>query len=69
VNDVPRKSYRLLSQLSGKEMRSILMVILGVFTASLRRKTNVVCPTAGQEQDFRKAITCVQYLTDFALLS
>jgi len=36
---VPHKSYRLLSQLSGKEMRSILMVILGVFTVVLRRKT------------------------------
>ena len=45
------------------------MVILGVFTASLCRKTNVVRPTTGQEQDFRKAITCVQYLTDLALLS
>jgi len=66
---VPWKSYRLLSQVSGKEMRSILMVILGVFTASLRRKTNAVRPTVAQEQDFRKAITCVRYLTDFALLS
>jgi len=68
-NYVLRKSYQLLSQVSGKEMRSILMVILGVFTASLRRKTNAVRPPAGQEQDFRKAITCVRYLTDFALLS
>jgi len=68
-NYVPRKSYRLLSQVSGMEMRSILMVILGVFTASLRRKTNAVHSTAGQEQDFRKAITCVRYLIDFALLS
>jgi len=68
-NYVPWKSYRLLSQVSGKEMRSILMVILGVFIASLHRKTNVVCPIAGQEQDFRKAITCVWYLIDFVLLS
>jgi len=68
-NYVLRKSYGLLSQVSGKEMRSILMVILGVFMASLHRKTNVVCLTAGQEQDFRKAITCMRYLTDFALLS
>jgi len=64
-----QKSYRLLSQVSGKEMRSILMVILGVFTACLCRKTNVVRSIAGQEQDFRKAITCARYLTDFALLS
>jgi len=63
------KSYRLLSQLSGKEMQSILIVILGVFTAVLYRKTGTQRPTAGQEQEFKKAITCVRYLTDFALLS
>jgi len=45
------------------------MIILGVFTAALRQKTNTPCLTAGQEQDFRKAITYVRYLTDFALLS
>jgi len=66
---VPRKSSRLLSQVSGKEMRVILMIILGVFTASLCQKTNTPYPTAGQDQDFRKAITCVWYLTDFPLLS
>jgi len=65
---VPRKSYWLLSQVSGKEMRSILMVTLEVFIACLRRKMNVVHPTAWQEQDFKKAITCVWYLTDFGLL-
>jgi len=65
---VPQKSYRLLSQVSSKEMRSILMIILGVLMAALRRKTNTPRPTAGQEPDFRKAITCVWYLTDFALL-
>jgi len=37
--------------------------------AALRRKTNTSRSTAGQEQDFRKAITCMRYLTDFALLS
>jgi len=66
---VPHKSYRLLSQLSGKEMQSILMVILKVFTAALRLKIGIQRPTAGQEQEFKKAITCVRYLTDFALLS
>jgi len=68
-NYVPRKLYQLSSQVCSKEMQSILIVILVVFTASLRRKTNVVCATARQEEDFRKAITCVRYLTDFALLS
>jgi len=68
-NYVPRKSCRLLSQVSGKEMRSILIVILGVFTAALRRKTHTARPTASQEREFKRAITCVRYLTDFALLS
>jgi len=45
------------------------MVILGVFTAVLHHKTGTQRPTGGQEQEFKKAITCVQYLTDFALLS
>jgi len=56
---VPRKSYRLLSQVSSKEMQSILIIILEVFTAALHQKTNTPRSTAGQEQDFRKAITCV----------
>ena len=45
------------------------MIILGGFTATLRRVTNAPRPTGGQEQEFRKAITCLRYLTDFALLS
>jgi len=68
-NDVRRKSYRLLSQVSGKEMRSILIVILSVFTAALRHKTYTQRPTASQEREFKRAITCVRYLPDFALLS
>jgi len=56
---VPHKSYRLLSQLSRKDMRSIVMVILGVFPAALRRKIGTQRPTAGQEQEFKKAIPCV----------
>jgi len=68
-NYLLRKSYRLLSQVSGKEMRSILMVNLGVFTAALLRKTDTARPTASQEWEFKRAITCVRYLTDFALLS
>jgi len=45
------------------------MVILGVMTAALRRKTDTARPTASQEREFKRAITCVRYLTDFALLS
>ena len=66
---MPSKPYELLTKLAGNEMRSILLIILGVFTATLRRVTNVPRLTGSQEQEFRKAITCVQYLTDFALLS
>ena len=68
-NHVPHKSYRLLNKLSGKEMGSNLIVILGVFIASLCYKTGTQRPTAGQENEFQRAITCVQYLTDFAPLS
>ena len=66
-NHVPRKVYRLLTQLSGKEMRSIVMVILGIFTATQYRKTGTQCPTASQDLDFKRVITCVRYLRDLAL--
>ena len=68
VNHVPSKPYRLLTQLSGNEIRSILVIILGFFTVTLCHITNASGLT-GQEQEFRKAIKCLRYLTDFALLS
>jgi len=43
---VSHKSYRLLSQLSRKEMQSILIVIFWVFTIALRHKTGIQRPTA-----------------------
>jgi len=45
------------------------MVILSVFTDALRRKTDIERPTASQEREFKRAITCIRYLPDFALLS
>ena len=45
------------------------MIILAVFTASLRRTTDTTRPTTAQQQKFKKVIECVRYLTDFALLS
>ncbi|KAF8415030.1 hypothetical protein EV426DRAFT_579132 [Tirmania nivea] len=54
-NHVPRKSYRLLSQLFGKEMRSILRVILGVFTASLCCKTDTARLTAALGARFQES--------------
>jgi len=68
-NYVPRKSYTFLSQVPSQEMRSILIVILSVFTAALHHKTDTQRPTASQEWEFKRAIACVWYLTDFVLLS
>ena len=50
-------------------MRAILKIILEIFIASLRRNTDTTRPTAAQQREFKKAIECVPYLTDFALLS
>ena len=54
-------------------MMAILKIILAVFTASLRTNTDTntdtTRPTAAQQREFKKAIECVRYWTDFALLS
>lgn len=63
----PTKTYRAVTQWQGKEMRNLGRVILGSFTAALRRKTNLDRPTKVQAQDFERAITCVRHLTDFHL--
>ena len=68
-NNLPQKPYRQLTQIQGKKMRAILKIILAIFIASLRRNTDTTRPTATQQREFKKAIECVQYLTDFALLS
>ena len=59
-NYVLPKAYRLFIHVFGKQMVSILIVIVGVFTAALRRTTNATRPTTGQEQYFGKAITCLR---------
>jgi len=56
---VPRKPYKHLSQVTEKKMRSILKIILAVFTATLRWKNDLPRPSVGQEVEFKKAITCV----------
>jgi len=66
---VPQKPYRYLSQVTGKEICSILKIILAVFTATLRWKNDLPRPSGGQEVEFKKAITCVRYLTDFGLIA
>ena len=68
-NRLPQKPYRQLTQIAGKEMRAILKIILAVFTASPRRNTDTTRPTATQQREFKNAIECVRYLTDFSLLS
>jgi len=50
-------------------MRVILWVLLGVFTAALRRKTGVQALTGGQQQEFKRAILFVRYIPDFALIA
>jgi len=68
-NHVPQKPYRSLSQVQEKEMRAILSILLAVFTAALYRKTNMPRVIGGQQQEFRKAILCVRYITDFGLIA
>jgi len=50
-------------------MSSILKIILAVFTTTLRWKNDLPRPSGGQEVEFKKAITCVRYLTDFGLIA
>ena len=65
----PTKSYRSVTQWQGKEMRNLGRVILGVFTATLRRTTDQEKPKGTQTQEFKQAIKCVRYLTDFHLMA
>jgi len=65
---VPWKPYKHLLQVTGKEMRSILKIILAVFTTTLWWNNDFSYPSGGQEVEFKKAITCIWYLTDFGLI-
>jgi hypothetical protein len=66
---VPSKAYRVVSQWSGKEMRNFGKVILGTFTAALRRNADQKHATPFQIQEFNKAIRCVRSITDFYLMT
>ena len=68
ANPLSPKAYRQLTQLSVKEMRLILMIILAVLTAALQRNMGTTGPTTIKQQSFKTVIECVQYLTHFALL-
>ena len=60
---LPNKEYSRIPQWTGKEMRNLVKVILPCFAASLCR-TN-----AAERPIFAKALTCVQSIVDFTLMS
>jgi len=66
---VPTKSYQIVSQWSGKEMRHFAKVILGTFTITLRQTTNQPHSTGSQVQEFNTAIQYVRSITDFYLMT
>ena len=59
----------MISQWTGKEMRNFGKIILGTFTAALRRNADQPRPTVAQLQEFNKAICCVCSITDFYLMT
>ena len=66
---VPSKAYQMTSQWSGKEMRNFSKIILGTFTAAIRRSAHQPRPTEGQLHDFNKAIRCVRNISDSYLMT
>ena len=65
----PNKAYRSVTQWQGKEMRNLLRVLLGVFTAALSRTTDAD-PIAPRHKPLcHKAILCVRYITDYILIA
>ena len=65
----PTTAYHVVSQWSGKEMRTIAKVILGTLVVALCRNANTARPTGGQLQEFNKAIRCVRNITDFYVMT
>jgi len=65
----PNKAYRSVTQWQGKEMRNLLWILLGVFTAALSRTTDAD-PIAPRHKPLcHKAILCVRYITEYILIS
>jgi len=50
-------------------MRNLGKVILGTFTAALRRNAEQSRPTGAQLQEFNREIRCVRSITDFYLMT
>ena len=59
----PNKEYSRISQWNEKEMRNLVKVILPCFAAALCR------PSTTERPIFTKALTCVQSIVDFTLMS
>ena len=66
---VPNKSYRQVTQWTGREMRNLGRIVLAVFAATIRRSADNLRLTPAQTTDANKAIRAVRYLTDFHLLA
>jgi len=65
----PNKAYRYMTQWQGKEMRNLLRVLLGVFTAALRRTTDAD-PIASRHKPLcNKAIPSIRYITNIFLIA
>ena len=65
----PNKAYRSVTQWQGKEMKNLLYMILGEFTASLSETTDLRPLSARNKSFAQKAILSVRYITDFILLA
>jgi hypothetical protein len=57
------KSYSVVTQWNGREMRQLLQIILPAFTATL------VDPLPAQKQDFSTSIAATRHLVEFIILS
>ncbi|KAG0132531.1 hypothetical protein HOY82DRAFT_483919, partial [Tuber indicum] len=57
------KEYSRISRWTGKAMRNLVKVILPCFAASLRR------PSAAEHPIFTQALTCIQSIVDFTVMS
>ena len=56
-------------QWQGKEMRNLLRVLLGVFTAARSQMTDANLIAFRQKSLSHKAILCIRYITDYSLIT
>jgi len=65
----PRKQYRQITMWSGTEMRGVGRVILGCFTAAMRREKDTSRLGPAAQADMKIAIRAVRALSDFCLIA